>query len=404
MRRNMSGFAAKFIDNPYAVFKAARQRHPVLWEEFFGMPMWLVTGYKEAEALLKDARFIREGRKADTSGHQPVHSGSTAPEVGLMRNMMLFRDAPDHTRLRNLVNKAFTPRMVQKLSPTIESIADQLLDECRPMPQHELIRDFSYLLPAFVIAELLGVPKEDRSFFRKWSDAFFRFIDFNPSTEDLESMTEDIEDAKQYFEELIQSRRAHPRDDLISGFIEAKEKNDQLNTEEMIATCLLLMIAGHETTGNLITNGYKLLLDHPGMYDMLRGNMDLVPAALEEVLRYEPPILMTYRSVSDDLVFAGQSMQQGQVVMIALAGANRDPSVMNQPEDFNIFRSDCKHLSFASGPHYCLGAPLARLEGEIALRKLVTRLEKPEIIGQPRWKQSIIFRGYESLHIRAEVV
>ncbi|MCD9026472.1 cytochrome P450 [Cohnella silvisoli] len=400
----MSGFAARFIDNPYAFFREARQRHPVLWQEFFGVPMWLVTGYKEAEALLKDARFIREVRKADTSGHQPVHLESSPPEVGLMRNMMLFRDAPDHTRLRNLVNKAFTPRMVQKQSSIIESIADHLLDECRARPQHELIRDFSHLLPAFVIAELLGVPKEDQSFFRKWSNVFFQFIDFNPSMERLESMTRDIEDAKRYFETLIETRREHPRDDLISGLIVAKEKYDQLNTEEMVATCLLLVFAGYETTGNLITNGYKLLLDHPSMYDMLRGNAALFPAAVEETLRYEPPILMVYRVVSDDLVFAGQSMQQGQVVMIALAGANRDPSVMNQPEDFNIVRSDCKHLSFASGPHYCLGAPLARLEGEIALRKLVTRLEKPEIIGQPQRKQSVIFRGYESLHIRAEVV
>jgi pimeloyl-[acyl-carrier protein] synthase len=140
------------------------------------------------------------------------------------------------------------------------------------------------------------------------------------------------------------------------------------------------------------------------MYDMLSGNTALVPAAVEETLRYEPPILMVYRVVSDDLVFSSQLMQQGQLVMIALAGANRDPTVMNQPKDFNIVRTDCKHLSFASGPHYCLGAPLARLEGEIALRKLVTRLEKPQIIDQPKWKKSIIFRGYETLHIRAEVV
>ncbi|RKP54119.1 cytochrome P450 [Cohnella endophytica] len=400
----MAGFAANFIENPYAVFREARQRHPVLMTDLFGLPMWLVTGYKEAEALLKDARFVREAKNADTSGHQTVRSENSPPEIGLMRNMMLFRDAPDHTRLRNLVNKAFTPRMVQKQGSIIESIADELLDDCRAKPQLDLIRDYSYMLPAFVIAELLGMPKEDRVFFRKWSDAFFRFMDFNPSIDNMDSMTKDIEDAKRYFEALIETRKAHPQDDLISRLIEAKEKYDQLTTEEMVATCMLLVFAGHDTSGNLITNGYKLLLDHPEMYNMLRGNPALFPAALEEILRYQPPILMAYRVVSDALVFAGQAMQQGEVVMIALAGANRDPSVIHEPEDFNIVRTDCKHLSFSSGPHFCLGAPLAKLEGEIALRKLVTRLIKPEIIGQPQWKQSIIFRGYQSLHIRAEIV
>ncbi|WP_274365681.1 cytochrome P450 [Paenibacillus thermotolerans] len=393
-----------YIENPYAVFAAARTQHPVVWQELLGIPIWLVTGYREVDAILKDSRFVREYRRLVPPEHQPVFSERIAPAMKLMNDMMLFKDAPDHTRLRNLVNKAFTPRMVEKLRPAIGAIADQLLDDMRGRRKHELIRDFAYLLPVFVIAELLGVPREDRGFFRRWSDAFVRFIDFNPTMEELESLSGDIAESKRYFEELIAVRRTAPQDDLISKLIASEESGDQLSTDEMVATCLLLMIAGHETTANLITNGYKLLLDHPEMYELLRADRSLAPAAVEEILRYEPPVLMTSRLASGTIEFAGATFQKAQGIMLALAGANRDPSVVSRPDEFDIARKDCKHLSFAAGPHYCLGAPLARLEGCIALDKLVARARQPELAAEPQWRKNIIFRGYEALHFKAEIL
>ncbi|MFC5648176.1 cytochrome P450 [Paenibacillus solisilvae] len=392
------------MNNPYSEFAAARAQHPILWHELLGVTTWLATGYKEVEAILKDSRFVKEAGRAISPERLPVYSERIAPVMQLMHNMMLFRDAPDHTRLRNLVNKAFTPRMVDKLRPTIESIADHLLDDRRSSTEHELIRDFSYLLPVLVIAELLGVPKEDRDFFRQWSDAFIRFIDFNPSMEELELLSKDINDSRIYFEQLIALRRSSPREDLISGLIASEESGDQLNTDEMVATCLLLMIAGHETTANLITNGYRLLLQHPPMYDALCSNIQLAPNAVEEILRYEPPVLMTSRMVSEDMEFAGQLLYKGQDIMLALAGANRDPSVISDPDKFDITRKTVKHLSFAAGPHFCLGAPLARLEGIIAFEKLMKRVIHPELIEEPVWRPNIIFRGYESLKFRAEIL
>lgn len=389
-----------FYKDPYSYFKNARTISPVLYTELFQRTGWLITGYKEVEKVLKDPRFIKEATKVTPPEQVPK---SVMPAISLNQKMMLFRDAPDHTRLRNLVNKAFSPRMVEKLRGTVNEIADYLIANMKGKSTHELISDFSYLLPVFVITDLLGVPQDDRDLFRNWSDAFIKFIDFNTTIEDLELVTKDILDASNYFRSLITERRSRPKEDLISHLIAAEESGDKLSEDEMIASCLLLLIAGHETTVNLITNGYYLLLKHPDQYELLKYDITLIPSAVEEILRFESPVIFTSRWAREDFEFAGNSIKKGDYFMVSLGGANYDPSVTNNPEIFDITRKNIKHLSFSTGPHFCLGAPLARLEGQIAIEKLTRHLYNPVLIEEPTRRANVAFRGFESLNIEASI-
>ncbi|PGM49032.1 cytochrome P450 [Bacillus sp. AFS053548] len=389
-----------FYKDPYSYFSNARKISPMLYTELFQRTGWLVTGYREAEIMLKDPRFIKEATKVTPPEQIPE---SVMPAIAINRKMMLFRDAPDHTRLRNLVNKAFSPRMVENLRTSVNEIADYLIANMKGKFTHELIRDFSYLLPVFVITDLLGVPKEDRDLFRNWSDAFIKFIDFNTTMEDLELVSKDILDASNYFRNLISLRRIEPKEDLISNLILAEESGDRLSEDEMIASCLLLLIAGHETTVNLITNGYYLLLKHPEQFELLKNDLKLIPSAIEEILRYESPVIFTSRWAREDFEFAGNSIKKGDYFMVSLGGANYDPTVTINPETFDITRKNIKHLSFSSGPHFCLGAPLARLEGQIAIEKLIRHLVNPVLIEEPTRRKNVAFRGFESLKVQANI-
>ncbi|MGP4079893.1 cytochrome P450 [Pseudalkalibacillus sp. R45] len=393
----------QFQSDPYLYFEQYRKYGPIHYDQFFGIPKIVVTGFEETEALFKDSRFIKEYRRVVPPEQRVEIPERVQPVIYLMNNMMLFRDAPDHTRLRKLVTKAFTPRMVDKLRPLIEELADELLNSRKGEKEHELIRDFSYYLPVVVIAELIGVPKEDRGYFRKWADAFVTFIDFNTDMNELETVSDDIKDSGEYFQSLIQKRSTEPQDDLISGLIAVEESGDVLNEDEMVATCLLLMIAGHETTVNLITNGYYTLLKHPEQLKLLQNDLSLIPNAIEEILRFEPPVLMTSRIVAEDLEFYGKQFKKAEEVMLVLGAANRDPRLYDNPHEFDITRKNIKHLSFASGPHFCLGSPLARLEAQIALEKLVTRFKEPLLSEEPQWRDNIVFRGFKALQLKGEI-
>lgn len=395
--------AKTFIENPYAIFKQINEVHPVQWYNFFNSEGWLVTGYKEVESVLKDARFIKEIRNLVPQENMPPVPQTLMPVVQLNRNMMLFRDAPNHTRLRGLVNKAFTPRMTERLRPTIVEMANYLLDARKGVKEHELIRDFAYTLPVMVITELIGVPKEDRERFRIWSDSFLKFIDFNTTQADLEEVAPYLEEADLYMRKLIQAKRVEPGDDLLTGLISVSDAGDKLNEDELVATCLLLLIAGHETTVNLITNGYHLLLTHPAEMEKLLTDPSLIGNAVEEILRYDPPVLLTTRWVGEDMELCGQQLKKAQVAMLALGAANRDPLVFEEPDVFNVSRKNVKHLSFASGPHFCLGAPLARLEAVIALEILLARVHDVELLEEPVRRNNIVFRGFEALRFSGDV-
>ncbi|KPB06122.1 cytochrome P450 [Bacillus sp. CHD6a] len=392
-----------FIDNPYEMFKQANEINPIQWVSFFNVNGWLITGYKEVESVLKDSRFIKEIRNIVPDEQMPPIPQTLLPVVMLTRNMMLFRDAPNHTRLRGLVNKAFTPRMTERLRPTIVEMANYLLDTRKGKGEHELIRDFAYSLPVMVITELIGVPKEDRDRFRVWSDSFVKFIDFNTTQEDLEAVAPHLEEADRYMRNLIEAKRVFPGEDLLSGLIAVSDSGDKLNEDELVATCLLLLIAGHETTVNLITNGYHLLLTHEDEMKKLLEDASLIENAVEEILRYDPPVLLTSRWVGEDMEFGGQQLKKAQTALIALGAANRDPNIHEYPDVFNVSRENVKHLSFASGPHFCLGAPLARLEAVIALEVLLQRVHDVEILEEPVRRNNIIFRGFEALKFKAVV-
>ncbi|TYS67571.1 cytochrome P450 [Sutcliffiella horikoshii] len=392
-----------FIDNPYEMFKQAHDINPIQWVSFFNVNGWLITGYKEVESVLKDSRFIKEIRNIVPDEQMPPIPQTLLPVVMLNRNMMLFRDAPNHTRLRGLVNKAFTPRMTERLRPTIVEMANYLLDARKGKVEHELIRDFAYSLPVMVITELIGVPKEDRERFRVWSDSFVKFIDFNTTQADLEAVAPYLEEADRYMRNLIAAKRVSPGEDLLSGLIAVSDSGDKLNEDELVATCLLLLIAGHETTVNLITNGYHLLLTHVDEMKKLLENPSLIGNAVEEILRYDPPVLLTSRWVGEDMEYGGQQLKKAQTALIALGAANRDPNIHEYPDVFNVSRENVKHLSFASGPHFCLGAPLARLEAVIALEVLLQRVHDVEILEEPVRRNNIVFRGFEALKFKGRV-
>ncbi|WP_223702645.1 cytochrome P450 [Sutcliffiella deserti] len=397
-------YARQFINDPYHFFKMASNKNPVLWYQFFNVEGWLVTGYKEAEKTLKDSRFVKEVQGVVSPEQLNPIPENLAPVVNLTRNMMLFRDAPNHTRLRGLVNKAFTPKMTERLRPTIYKMAQYLIEARKGKDVHELIRDFSYSLPVMVITELIGVPKEDRDLFRKWSDSFLKFIDINTTEEDWEEAAPDLKEAAQYMRELIAVKRVNPSNDLLSGLITVSDSGDSLTEDEMVATCLLLLIAGHETTVNLITNGYYLLLSHPEEMEKVRANANLLPNLVEEVLRFDPPVLLTTRWIGEDMDFYGQSLKKGQTAIIALGAANRDEAMNEDPDVFNVERKNIKHLSFASGAHFCLGAPLARLEAQIAFEVLLKHVHEPKLLEEPVRRPNIIFRGFEALKFQGRIV
>lgn len=394
----------QYIRHPYAFFARHRAIDPVAWIDFFhGDRVWLVTGYEEAEAMMKDTRFIRDGsRFADPDRHAQTPD-KVRQVLAMKRNMFIVRDAPFHTRVRGLVGKAFAPAMIRRLEPAIEAIAGELLREMRGKREHELIADFAYRLPMYVISDLIGVPQEDRHYSRQWSEAFIQFIDFHRTMDELNRASDEMLEAQRYFKELIAVKRRKPAEDVISQLVRLQDQGGPITEEEIVATCVLLLSAGHETTVNLIANGYYLLLRHPEQLDLLSENPALLPNAVEEMLRYEPPAMTSSRWVAEDTEFYGRQLRKGQFAIIALGGANRDPRAMADPDRFDICRKPVKHLSFASGSHYCLGAPLARLEGATAIRMLINHLKRPALLEEPQWNNSIALRGFQSLRVAAEV-
>jgi cytochrome P450 len=383
--------------DPYAYFGALRRVNPVTWTEFFDGPAWVVTGFFEAAAIMKDARFVREA----PAGAAPPASERIRMALEMKRRMILVRDAPFHTRVRALISKAFTPGLVARRRDAIEAAANLLLDRALERAEFDLIADFARPLPLYVVCDLIGVPAAARDRAVAWSQALLTFIDFHSGDAELEVASAAMLEARDYFTRLIAERRRHPADDLISSLLAEGAASGAVSDEEIVASCVVLISAGHETTMNLIGNGYWLLLRHPDQFRRVQSEPSLMAAAVEEILRYESPVLTTSRWVSADMEYAGQSMQKGQFVILGIGGCNRDPRAFEDPDRFDISRESVRHLSFGSGVHFCVGAALARLEGQIALRALVSRLDRAAIAGEPRWASSVALRGFETLRICA---
>lgn len=354
--------------------------------------MWLATNYDDVIAILKDTRFTLDRQKIESSEERQSATSESAPRYVPLIGMrhLLNTDPPDHTRLRSLVSKAFTPRMIEQLRPRIQQITDELLDAVQSQGRMDLIADFAYPLPITVISEMLGVPPKDRKPFRAWTQAI---VQGQSTVQEREAAGMAAEEAFiTYIKTLLAEKRAHPDNDLTSGLVRAEENGDTLSENELISMIFLLITAGHETTVNLIANGTLALLEHPEQMNQLRADPTLLPSAIEELLRYTAPVsLSAVRWASEDIAVHDKVIRKGEMVRCALLGANTDPQQFPDPAVLDILRRENQHVAFGKGVHYCLGAPLARLEGQIAIGTLLRRLPHLRLAQDPEqlaWKEA----------------
>jgi pimeloyl-[acyl-carrier protein] synthase len=387
----------EFLADPYIHYKRLRDETPIFYNEVRGS--WVLTRYNDMVGVLRDHdRFSaeRDFRPQDDRAEddRPGGDGYGNSGSGNGFRTMLSSDPPDHTRLRNLVNKAFTARTVERLRQRIHEITDRLLDEIADRGEMEVIRDFAYPLPITVIAEMLGVPADDRDFFRDQSQKIA--VALGP-IDDMEVAAAAGQGAFQlatYFNQLIDKRKGEDTDDLISALLAVEDDGDTLSHGELIGMLILLLVAGHETTVNLIGNGLLALLRNPDQLDRMRNEEGIERTGVEEFLRYDSPVQFTGRGTLEDVEIAGQHIPAGSAVTTILGAANRDPEVFENSDSLDLGRDPCPHLSFSAGIHYCLGAQLARLEGSIALSTVVRRFPKLALATEHlEWRPAPILRG-----------
>lgn len=380
-----------FIANPYPYYDLLRQSAPILYDPDW--KLWFVSTYTDISTLLRDRRFGRDMEDA------PKPDPRT-PFGKLHQNSLMEKEPPDHTRLRGLVNKAFTPGRVEALRTHIAEIAHRLLDRLYPRHEMDLLTDFAEPLPVMVIAELLGVPQDGRAFLRPWSQAIVAMYELAPSREDAHKANQAVSEFSTYLQTLINERRIAPREDLISALIEAEEEGNRLSEDELIATCILMLNAGHEATVNAIANGMLALFRHPEQYDLLKRSPELLKSAVEEVLRYDTPLQLFRRWVREDVVYQGFQFPKGSQLALLYAAGNRDAARFPDPHRFDITRQDNLHLGFGAGIHYCVGAPLARLEMQVAFQALIERLPKLRLAAEMvEYRANFVIRGLKALPV-----
>ena len=379
------------LEDPYPLYHRLRAEDPVHQTP---AGFWVLSRYDDVALVLRDARFGRRGFQ------QLIAARFAGP--GFWHSMLL-QDPPDHTRLRTLVSKAFTPRAIDGLRGRIESMVDALLDAAVDRGEMDLIGDLAYPLPASVISEMLGVPLEEREHLREWSADIARSLDAMIVSDPEVIARANAAGAAihEYFERLVAERRRTPRADILSGLIAAEEAGDRLSTDELFATVILLFLAGHETTANLIGNGMLALLRHPAELARLRDDPALIESAVEELLRFDSPVQRVGRITTADVVIGDRTIPTGSLTMALLAAANRDPAYFPDPDRLDLARRDNRHLAFGSGIHFCLGAPLARLEGRIVFAALLRRCPGLALATERvEWRQTFALRGLTALPVR----
>ena len=382
---------------PHVLYHRLRQEAPVLfvpeWDEF------VLTRHADCEAVLRDQRFSSNPshrRLEIPIDEQDVRTQLSSTDM----NVLLFIDPPDHTRIRRLVSSAFTPRRVEQMRADIQVIVDGLLDEAAAKGELDVVLDLGYQVPVTVICQMLGVPKEDRGLFHEWSSGATRLLDGVIPEEELGPALGGAMSIINYLNGIIDERRKAPGDDLLSALIAAEEEGEKLTEEELRSTTLLLFVAGHETTMNLIGNGVNALLRHPGELARLRDDPGLITSAVEELLRFDGPVHLTGRTATEDVQVDGVVVEKGQAVVTILAAANRDEAEFPDPDRLDLGRQPNHHLTFSHGIHHCLGAALARVEGQVAISSLVARFPEMELMTDDvRYRDHFVLRGLEELRV-----
>jgi cytochrome P450 len=397
-------YSDAFRADTYATFARMREQDPVFCQPGLDgeSPIWFVTRYDDADAvLLDDQRFVRDPRLAFTPDQLAAFDVGLPDSMAFIDSNMLNRDGDDHRRLRRLVSKAFTPRMIELLRPRIKEIADGLIDPVAAEGEMELVSSYAFPLPITVIAELLGVPPSDRDRFREWSDAMVRPA---LAAAELERFGALMTDFAAYLHGLFQERRGEPAEDLVSALVAVEDGGDTLSEEELSSMVALLIVAGHETTVSLIGNATLALLTHPGQRAALEHDPSLLPRAVEELIRYDGPVERTLnRWAAVDVELGGKKIRRGEAVIVILGAADRDPERFAEPEKLDLAaQRETRLLAFGRGSHFCLGAPLARLEAEVALGTLLRRLPGLQLAvpeDELRWRPVPLFRSLVALPV-----
>lgn len=382
----------EFRRNPYPYYDLLQTNAPVFFWDAWGV--YFLTRWEDCNRLLRDNRL----------GHGGV--GDPPPQqhalYRMQTNWMLFHDPPDHTRLRALAQRAFTPRMVEQMRATIQDLTDSLLDRVAAKSEMDVVADLAYPLPVTVIARMFGVPEGEFDTFQAWSDALGKSLDLTEEEAVYNEASRAAAAFTEFLADLADQRRTNPSDDLLSALVAVEEEGDRLTTDELYATCALLLVAGHETTVNLIGNGTLALLRNPSQLELLRSNPELCKSAVEELLRYDSPVQATSRMVLEEIELGGQRVPPGVQVNFMLGAANHDPAIFVAPHTLDIIRKPNPHLAFGSGIHYCLGAPLARLEAQIAFDTLLRRFPKLTLLDDdPPRRDNYLLRGLACLPVAA---
>ncbi|WP_055712684.1 cytochrome P450 [Streptomyces torulosus] len=388
-----------FVADPYPAYAELRALGRVRY--FEPTNQWLVAHHADVSALLRDRRLGRTyqhrfthedfGRSAPPPEHEPFHT--------LNDHGMLDLEPPDHTRIRRLVSKAFTPRTVERLKPYVEGLAGELVARLVEAGGGDLLADVAEPLPVAVIAEMLGVPESDRAQLRPWSADICGMYELSPSEATAKKAVRASVEFSEYLRELIAHRREKPGEDLISGLIAAYDEGDRLTEQEMISTCVLLLNAGHEATVNATVNGWWALFRNPDQLAALRADHSLVPTAVEELMRYDTPLQLFERWVLDDIEIDGTTVPRGAEIAMLFGSANHDPAVFDAPEKLDLTRQENPHISFSAGIHYCIGAPLARIELAASMTALLEKAPTLSLATEPKRKPNFVIRGLEGLDV-----
>jgi len=382
--------APDVIADPYPLFAQFREHSPILRHEATGL--WLTFRYEHANAILRDRRFGRLW-----TDRQPAARWD--PFNLLHRNQMMENEPPVHTRLRSLVAKAFARGHVERLRPRVALACDALLDRVAGAAEFDLLADFAEPLPVAVIAELLGVPGSDRPLLRPWSNAIVKMYEYQPSQEREERALAASREFADYIRALLRERRRRPAEDLVSHLAVVEDGGHRLSEDEAVASAILLLNAGHEASVNVLGNGVVGLLRHPGELARLRAVPELIGEAIEEMIRYDSPLQLFERTAMEDVTIGDQLIRAGEKAAALLGAANRDPAVFASPDRFDVGRSPNPHLGFGAGLHFCLGAPLARVELQTALAALLRRLPRLDLAAEPEHRPTFVLRGYREVRV-----